>query len=92
MAQGDGCGDGETLNASKSRRPGTDAIRQECLMHSRLSASQAPDLQSCACPGRRDLEALRVSPIAADAPLGHLPPAAPCFLCVAVHPFGGCGR
>ena len=72
---GDGCGGAETLNVPKGCRPGTGALRQECLMHSRLSAPQAQDVLSFACPGRLPFGALRVSRPAADAPQFPMPPA-----------------
>ena len=35
---------GEILNGQKALRTGTGAIHQECFMHSRFSAPQAPGL------------------------------------------------
>ncbi len=62
----DGCEDGEILNGSVLWRTGTGAIRQEFLINSRLSAPQAQDVKSFACPVRQGAEPLRVSPIFAD--------------------------
>ena len=48
-----GCRDAENLNAQKPLRAGTETIRQECRMHSRLSVSQAQCVKHFACPARR---------------------------------------
>ncbi len=54
-------GDGEILSVRKACGTGTEAIRRECLMHSRLSASQAPGWQPCACPVPQAFRALSIS-------------------------------
>ena len=59
---------------------GTGAIRQECLMHSRLSAPQAPDLWSGVCPGQNGPGTLRFSRPAPDARRTTQPPAPAFFL------------
>ncbi len=65
---GDGCGGMENLNGAAARRTGTGAIRQECLMHSRLSAPQAQGMKPFACPVLRAAAPLRFSHTPADAP------------------------
>ena len=54
-----GCGGTETLSVPEAFRTGTDAIRQECLMHSRLSAPQARYVKYLACPVRNVSGTLR---------------------------------
>ncbi len=69
------CKAAENLNVPGARRMGTGVIRQEVLITSRLSAPQAQDRKSFACPIRRAPETLRFSRGFADAFVSHRPPA-----------------
>ncbi len=88
-----GCEGAENLNIPAVFQAGTGAIRQECLMHSRLSAPQNPDGWSGFCPARNAAGTLRFSRVPTDARRSPMPPSPVCFLgdgCGRVA-WGGCG-
>ena len=81
-----GCGETENLTVPEPFEPGTEAIRQEFLINSRLSASQTPGLKPCVCPGPSGPGTLRFSRLPADARRTRMPPSQGVFL------FSGSGR
>ena len=68
-----GCGETENLTVPEPFEPGTEAIRQEFLINSRLSASQTPGLKPCVCPGPSGSGTLRFSRLPADARRTRMP-------------------
>ena len=76
----DCCKDAENLNVPEAFRTGTGALRQECLMHSRLSAPQIPCWQHGICPVRNVSGPLRFSRLPTDARQTHRATAQALFL------------
>ena len=75
-----GCGETENLTVPEPFEPGTEAIRQEFLINSRLSASQTPGLKPCVCPDPSGPGTLRFSRLPADARRTRMPHAQGVFL------------